>query len=510
MNNSINLISLYNTNNLGVRYLASYLRSQNFDVSVIFFKNMFVNDAEKPTSKEKHLLLDILGKNKPGLVGISVSCSALFNIASELTHEIKSRLDIPVIWGGVHATVMPEESIQVADFVCVGEGELPLRKLLHSLNNSGQDVSTIPNIWINKNSTITSNKIVPVDHTFCTLPFPDYSNEKKFYIRQDSLKLEDPFKEEPWVYTMMTSKGCKYLCTYCSNNILMKIYGGKKVYIRRRSVDNVMEELIAIKSKFKSIRMIQFIDDEFASDADWVMDFCRLYKKEINLPFWCCYHPLGINEQSIKHLKSAGLEHVQIGIQTGSARVRKKILHRPESNKVITKAVGLLNKYGVTPKIDLIFDNAFEKEADKKEATRFFLELKRPFDFHLASLCYFPKTRLTEKALKEKIISEKDVEGKSEKSLYQIVVTPDYPRSKNELFWICVISLTGKSFVPKSLILYLSESRFLKNNPRPLLYLANMANFIRLLQTGLSAAIRGQLTFSFVRKYLGHFVKLGS
>lgn len=61
-----------------------------------------------------------------------------------------------------------------------------------------------------------------------------------------------------------------------------------------------------------------------------------------------------------------------MGIQSGSARVRKKIYHRPESNEAIAKAVDLLNKYGVTPTIDLIFDNPFEVEADKKEAVKFF------------------------------------------------------------------------------------------------------------------------------------------
>ncbi len=130
----------------------------------------------------------------------------------------------------------------------------------------------------------------------------------------------------------------------------------------------------------------------------------------------------------------------------------------------------------MTPKLDLIFDNPFENEDDKKEAVKFLLELKRPFDFHLLSLLYFPKTRLTEMALKEKIISENDVEGKSEKSLCQLVVSSDYTRSKPELFWISIISLTGKSFVPKFLIHQLSKSKKLKNNPGPLLLLANLVN----------------------------------
>ena len=290
----------------------------------------------------------------------------------------------------------------------------------------------------------------------------------------------------------------------------MKASGGKKAYIRRRSAESAIEELVSVRKEVRGIRMIHFVDDEFASDVDWIMNFCRLYKKKINLPFFCCYHPLGINDQSIKHLKQAGLTHVQMGIQSGSARVRKKIFHRPESNKVIAKAVRLLNKYGVTPTIDLIFDNPYENESDKKESVKFLLELERPFHCHLFSLLYFPKTRLTKRALKENIISEEEVEGQSEKSLSQLVITRDYARMESELFWISIISLTGKSFIPKFFIQRLSKSKKLKSNPKPLWYFANIANLIRLGQNGIAAALRGQLTFSFMKKYLGYFAKLGS
>ena len=131
MNKKLALISLYNVNNLGVRYLTSYLRHKNIDVTVIFFKNMFANDAKTATKKEKELLINILKTINPQIVGISVSCSALFKIATAITLDIQNQLASPVIWGGVHPTILPEESIKVADFVCTGEGEKPLPGCLH-------------------------------------------------------------------------------------------------------------------------------------------------------------------------------------------------------------------------------------------------------------------------------------------------------------------------------------------------------------------------------------------
>lgn len=115
------------------------------------------------------------------------------------------------------------------------------------------------------------------------------------------MKYSDPCKEEPWVYLTATSKGCKYLCTYCSNYYIMKASGGKKNYIRRRRPEHVIDELVTIRKEVQGVRMIHFVDDEFTSDEDRITNFCRLYKEKTNLPFFCCYHPFGINDRSIKH-----------------------------------------------------------------------------------------------------------------------------------------------------------------------------------------------------------------
>ncbi|MGR3179332.1 MAG: B12-binding domain-containing radical SAM protein [Candidatus Anammoxibacter sp.] len=510
MKNNFALISLYSTENLGVRFLTSYLRSQGVDVSIIFFKDMFYNDAKKATQKEKDLLINTLKEINPGIAGISVGCSALAKTATDITREIQDELGVPVIWGGPHATILPEESIKAADFVCIGEGENLLLKLLNSLSDSRQDISSVPNLWFKQNGEVIFNEIEPVDQTFCNLPAPDYSNENKFFISRDSITEGDPFRDAPYVYITLTAKGCRYLCTYCSNNLFMKIYGGKKVYFRRRSVNKIIEELVSVKKEIPGIRMIQFYDDEFASDMDWIIEFSERYKEEIDLPFWCFFHPFGINEKSIKNLKQAGLRQVIIGCQSGSAYVRKKIYHRPESDKKISSVVKLLNQNGVIPKIDLIFDNPFETEEHKEEAVRFLLELERPFHFHLYSLLFLPKTRLTERALNEKIITEDNIEGKSEKTLSQVFFSPSYPRAKSEFFWICITSLIDKSFIPKSFIRYLSGKEWLKNNPKPLYYLANVANLVRLGQIGIAAGLRGQLTFSFVKKYIRHFLSVGT
>lgn len=114
------------------------------------------------------------------MAGMSLTCSALFKTAKKLTREIHDRHDIPVIWGCAHATILPEECIKEADFVCAGEGEVPLYKLLTSSRETQTNFLSIPNLWLKNNGAIVSNRMDPIDNTFCTLPFPDYSGNNKF------------------------------------------------------------------------------------------------------------------------------------------------------------------------------------------------------------------------------------------------------------------------------------------------------------------------------------------
>ncbi|MEK7812894.1 MAG: cobalamin B12-binding domain-containing protein, partial [Candidatus Desantisbacteria bacterium] len=110
MKQSINfsLISLYHIKNLGIRSLHAFLKSKGSDVHLIFFKHSYFNNAHAPTETELMQLIDVLKKSQTNLVGISVSCSAYLETAKVITRAIKEALNIPVLWGGVHATVDPE------------------------------------------------------------------------------------------------------------------------------------------------------------------------------------------------------------------------------------------------------------------------------------------------------------------------------------------------------------------------------------------------------------------
>lgn len=192
-------------------------------------------------------------------------------------------MGIPIVFGGIHPTCVPEEVIKndFVDFVIRGEGEYALLDLVNSLDSGGFNYE-IKSVWFKKNGEIIRNPLHPLIQDLDKLPFPD----KELFCREDS-----NFKTG---HLLMTGRGCFYRCTFCMNNFLKSLYPGER-YVRRRSVDNVILELEIVKNKY-SISQIEICDDLFCYDKKWLKEFSKKYSDKINIPFHIFAHPQEIDE----------------------------------------------------------------------------------------------------------------------------------------------------------------------------------------------------------------------
>jgi radical SAM superfamily enzyme YgiQ (UPF0313 family) len=331
------------------------------------------------------------------------------------------------------------------------------------------------------------------------LPFPDYGGNDYFFIENDTVSFEDPALRT-YNLNVMASRGCPYHCAYCCNSVFNTLYQGKGPRTRRRSVDNVMAEIFALKDKFPNLRRIDFIDEVFAWDKKWTRAFTERYRKEVGLPFQCAQHPNMVDKDILVMLKEAGLERVEVGVQSGSERIRKSFFERPVSDRKLLQTSAYLKEMGIVPFYDFIVDNPFETEEDKRKGLEFILNLSRPFHLHIFSLIYFPNTVITKRALSEGLISENQIEGKAEQAFDQMFVTLKFPRPKNDQFWIALYSLASKSFVPKIIIRWLSRRRFFMRHPKPLILFADSANTLKLAFIAIKWLMEGKPVFSTIRQ----------
>jgi len=498
-NYDVCLISLYSTSSIGIRYLAAVLRNHGFKVSIIFFKekNIALDLMELPAKDEYEILIDLIGNLDPDLVGIGVR-SPFLSIAGNITSDIQQKLEKPVLWGGTHPTVAPEQSIQIADMICLGEGEQTLLELAQKLSNS-RKISDIQNLWIRENGKIFRNPLRTLVEDVDSFPFPDYLNEGKYFIEENTISYDDPGLKA-FNLDVMTSRGCPFQCTYCSNSVFHGLYKGKGKLVRQRSVQNVLDEIKLHQKIFPKLKRIDFIDEVFSWDEKWVEEFVAGYKKDVGLPFHCMQHPNMTNKEIMLLLKDGGLERVEIGIQTGSERVRKEIFERNVSDKKLVKTSKIMRDLKIVPFYDIIVDNPFETPEDKKNGLDLLLKIERPFYMHMFSLQYFPDTILTQKALKAGLIKEDQVEGTATRSFDQMYVSLNHQRPAKDRFWISLYSLTSKSFVPKSLIRLLSKVEFIQRHPGLVITFAGLCNNIKLGSIAFKWLLEGKPVFTSLGK----------
>lgn len=337
---------------LGIEYLSATLKRAGHKVDLIIFSN----------EKEERMHDKLIERFKifnPDFICFSVMTDD-YIWACKLSEFIKKIKKTPIIFGGTHVTACPEEVIKnkFVDYIVIGEGEGAIIDLVKNPNKTN-----IKNVWLKKKGKIIKNKLRPLIKDLDSLPFPD----KELFFR------EAPYLKGE-TYYCMTSRGCPFNCSYCFNNYLKKLYKGDK-WLRKRGIKSVIEELKEGKKKF-DYHLVYFGDDCFTNDKQWLRDFFKEYKKEINLPFKALAHPYFIDKEIVSILKKGGCIRVQIGVQTPVERVRKDICKRNESNELIAKAVAEIKKQGIFVQIDHLFGLPSQTTKELKEGMGFYIDLK--------------------------------------------------------------------------------------------------------------------------------------
>jgi radical SAM superfamily enzyme YgiQ (UPF0313 family) len=337
--------------------------------------------------------------------------------AIQVTKKIRENCDALVIWGGTHPTIRPEECLDYADMVCIGEGEETLIELTRKIQNKQNYYETEGMGFNNKGKKIINkfrelagsgrSAIKSLDH----LPFQDHDYKSHFVMKNRNivkLNLELVKKLRlNQIYQTQTTRGCPFACTFCINNTYLAMHPHQKP-IRKRSVDNIISELKQVKNNSPFTKIIAFDDDAFfIIPLKEIKDFSIKYKKYIDLPLVITgATPSTLTKEKLSSLVDAGLVGVRMGIQTAGEKT-KKLYKRPHSNWEVEKAVRMVNDFShVKAFYDIILDNPWETDEDIIETLMFLSKLPTPFEVSGFSLVFFPGTALYRKAKEEGIVKD--------------------------------------------------------------------------------------------------------
>ena len=463
----------------GVRALGAFLKSHGYSVRIILIPGgveKYRYHADYVYQYDSHILEEVKEICRGSdLIGISLM-THYFDRARQLTQHLKKSLPAPIIWGGIHPTVRPEESLEYADFVVVGEGEEAFLELVQAMS-SGRDINNIQNIWVKNGKEIIRNPLRPLIQNLDRLPFFDftlddhflYCNRDKHIKPADKQLLEQNFPREPAPhgtfsdafrrtisYKTMTSRGCPHHCTYCAERTLALMYKGQR-YLRFRSAEHVIEELQWVKKELSFVESVYLFDDTFlARPLKDIQNFSRLYKQEIGLPFCVQASPATTTADKLAALVDAGLIFVEMGIQsvsqTGMSIYRREI----KEEKIIEAAKVFRRHYPriYPPCYHVILDNPWEKPTDVGKTLNLLLKLPRPYWLMRSSLVLFPGTELYDRAVQEGLISSKADERR-------LIYSKDFNTPEGS-YLNFLVYLSGFSYFPRWMIRYLARPLLVK------------------------------------------------
>ncbi len=441
------------------------LRRLQTDIQYVPFQHpgevLYVPYPSPVTEREADLLIEQLREYDPHVIGITMF-SVTVEIARRVTRWIHERLPgKPVIWGGIHCMVYPEDCLrglepdpatgrrdplQVPDIICAAEGEIPMTQLMDRWEEYARgEIPEIPGLWFVREGEVRRFPRLPFETDLDTFAFPVYAH-KEVLIDDDRLdfKFEQPSGFIQNHIYVFTERGCPYRCSFCIHSVINKMDGNYQ-RVRRRSVENVLEE-VARRVEINGMRHMVIHDEIFAIQKPWVMEFAEKWErrfKPLGVTFTGYVHPMTTDFEMLEALWRAGLTRTGIGLQTGSARTSKEVYDRPlHRDRVIQISEWLARFPFEIVQIDLISDSPYETDEDRRQTLELLLDMKPPFRVETFSLVTYSTSEL---AHKKKLMDE-------------------VPWNER-LFWNMLYHLTGTSFLSRETILGLSHVREFRENP---------------------------------------------
>ena len=382
---------------VGLRGLARVLESQGAVVQLVHLP------ARGERGAARYAWLPALRRLLRGatLAGLSVLAIDAPR-ASALSRRL-AREGVPLVWGGPYPTLRPGACLDVAQYVCRGDGEdylceladALLRKRSPQLPAPGavsppcgrERFDAVPRVGPVRRWVLQGGQLLPATQRI---------------LRHQLARNPASRDTSTLAYETVTSRGCPHSCAFCGSTALDNAVPGPR--LRWRSVDSVLEELRCARQAYPFLSGIGFADDCFPARPMAELErFARRYKAEVGLPFICIGSPATITPPRLQLLKEAGLRRIKMGIQSGSAATQR-VLDRQGLHAQLPQALEAIAQQGrglLPPRYDLLADLPFETLQDRLATLRLVAELPRPFRLELNSLRLMEDTPLHARAQRE-------------------------------------------------------------------------------------------------------------
>jgi len=366
------------------------------------------------TPEWEKVLKDYLNDGEPICVGVTALTGPAIKDLITAVKIIKYfNKSIPIIFGGVHATLLPEQSLRHdgIDVVMKGEGDYTFFEAVkifekHSLEEvlSSDLLNAVKGVYYFKQSKSKTNgsekysepnKIAKDEDLTIKNPHenPDYGKNIVFTGNNPLVMDLDGLPDSPYELldlpkynavdlghgvsaSFQTSRGCPFACKFCGNEVLQE----RKM--RTISIKKLVAKIKMLQTKY-GYNSFLFVDDLTIAGRKHFVEFCTALSEIRPKIAW---ESTGIranlisklNKDDMKLLWESGCKALDIGIESGSERMLKYIQKADTkenmlyANKLIAEA-----NLPFTTKYTFIVGYPTETDEERNETVEFYLQLKK-------------------------------------------------------------------------------------------------------------------------------------
>ncbi len=347
---------------IGIYYIAALLKERGYAVEILNWFNL--KDLEVARRTFRALQPEVIGfsifnANRWG--GIDLA-----RVAREVLPEAK------IVFGGVGATFLWEHLLThfpEVDYVVRGEGEYTFLRLVEAVSSraTSEELAKIPGLALRLDGK------------------PHATPEADFIPEIDDLP--DPARYFSFQH-VISSRGCPWNCVFCGSPAFWKRR------VRFHSPEYFVEQLERLHRQ--GVNFFYVSDDTFTLRKDRVIKICEeILKRKLPITWQAISRVDAIDEEIIYWMRRAGCLQISFGVESGSEKIRNKVLNKKISTEDIKRAFALCRRYGIVPRAYFIYGCPGESKKTIEASVKLIKEIKP-----LSMVCYildlYPGTALYE------------------------------------------------------------------------------------------------------------------
>jgi anaerobic magnesium-protoporphyrin IX monomethyl ester cyclase len=306
-----------------------------------------------------------LARALPQLVYADIS-SVCVNAARRTLQYIEEHEFLPIVAGGDYPTVDPAAALSLPGVHAVAIGEPDASLITYFERMKDPAISQIvQGVWLRDERGLARPELPALVEDLDSLPFGERElcGYAEYVTRTGEIEIA-------------VGRGCPQNCAYCVNDTVAKMCAGRGAWVRRRSPENVLDEIDVLGARYADVRLVRFSDHAFALDPEWLGELLAAYEARCDLPFRCHLRANAVTETLAGQLAKAGCKLVDVEVISGSDFIRNEMFEMDLSAGQIDSTFERLRAAGIKTRAIMYLGAPYESEVSLEDTRALLRRLK--------------------------------------------------------------------------------------------------------------------------------------